>query len=150
MVRPPCAKNAPMTGSNITCPKCGAEIPLTEAISHRLRERFAADFEKQRAELNAALAEREQKYTTEKAALEERAQALNTEVARQLEAGRTKLLADATRQAGEKLGTEMKDLQAQVIDHHALWRRPRHRRPCIPAGDRESWTPLLDSSSPIR
>lgn len=27
-----------MTDTNITCPKCGAEIPLTEAVSHRVRE----------------------------------------------------------------------------------------------------------------
>jgi hypothetical protein len=47
--------------SNITCPKCGAEIPLTEAVSHRIREELAADFDKQRREQNAALAEREGK-----------------------------------------------------------------------------------------
>ncbi len=33
--------------TNITCPKCGAEIPLTEAVSHNVREELAAQFDKQ-------------------------------------------------------------------------------------------------------
>ena len=48
--------------ARITCPKCGAEIPLTEAVAHRVCEQLAADFEKQRQELTAALAAREQKH----------------------------------------------------------------------------------------
>lgn len=28
----------PMTDTNIQCPKCGADIPLSEAVSHRLLE----------------------------------------------------------------------------------------------------------------
>ncbi len=103
-----------MTDTNITCPKCGAEIPLGEAVSHRLRDQLAADFEKQRGALNAALAAREQKLATEKAALEQRAHAVQAEVTRQVETERKRLLADAARQAEDKLGTQLKDLQAQV------------------------------------
>ena len=47
--------------TQVTCPKCGAEIPLTEAVSHRIREELSANFEKQRQEQNAVLAEREGK-----------------------------------------------------------------------------------------
>lgn len=28
---------------NISCPKCGAEIPLPDAVSHRIREKLALD-----------------------------------------------------------------------------------------------------------
>src|SRR5690606_38505869 len=33
-----------MNDSTITCPKCGADLPLTEAVSHRVREQLEADF----------------------------------------------------------------------------------------------------------
>ena len=39
-----------MLETNITCPKCGAEIPLGEAVSHRLREQLEGEFEKESAE----------------------------------------------------------------------------------------------------
>lgn len=105
-----------MTDTNITCPKCGAEIPLTEAVSHRLREQLAAEFEHQRTELNAALKKREDRLVTEKAALEQSAKSIQDQVARQLEAERKRLVADAARQAEEKLGTDLKELRSQLDD----------------------------------
>jgi hypothetical protein len=100
--------------SNITCPKCGAEIPLTEAVSHRIREGLAAEFEKQRQEQNAALAEREGKLAKLQSELEQRAKSVNAAVAEQLAAERKKLAAAAQQQAEEKLGVQLKDLQDQV------------------------------------
>lgn len=102
------------TDITITCPKCGAGIPLTEAVSHRLREQMGAEFDKERQTLNAVLAERETKLAAERSALQRRQKALQEEVNRQVEAERLKLRADATRQAEEKLGMELRDLQAQV------------------------------------
>lgn len=103
-----------MTDSNITCPRCAAEIPLSEAVSHRLRDQLKADFEKQREQLNEALATREKKLNDEQSALSLRQKDLAAELARQLDAERRKLTADAARQAEEKLGTHLKDLQAQL------------------------------------
>jgi hypothetical protein len=108
-----------MNDATITCPNCGLGIPLSEAVSRPLREQLEADFVKRRAELNAALAEREKKLADEKAALEARAQSVQTEVAKQLEAERQKLLAAAARQAEARLGLELKDLQTQVADQRA-------------------------------
>ena len=48
-----------MNDTNITCPKCGAEFPLSEAVSHRLRDQLKADFEKERGQLNEALTARQ-------------------------------------------------------------------------------------------
>ena len=108
-----------MSESNITCPKCGAEIPLTEAVSHRLREQLEADFDRQRAELNLALKKREQQLETRRIALEERTKSLQAEVARQVEAEREKLRAESARQAEERLGTELKDLHNQLAERNA-------------------------------
>ncbi len=108
-----------MTDTNIACPKCGAEIPLTEAVSHRVREQLAADFEKQRGELNAALAAREQKLAAERAAIELRAHAVQSEVSKQLDTERKRLTTEATRQAEEKLGAQLKDTQALLESQQA-------------------------------
>jgi len=105
-----------MNDSNIACPKCGAEIPLTEAVSHRLREKLAADFEKQRADLNTALAARERKLAAERVALEQRVQSVQAEVGRQVEAERNRLLAEAAREAEAKLGAQLKDAQSQLAE----------------------------------
>ena len=103
-----------MNDTNITCPRCAAEIPLSEAVSHRLRDQLKADFEKQREQLNEALATREKKLNDEQSALSLRQKDLAAELARQLDTERRKLTADAARQAEEKLGTQLKDLQAQL------------------------------------
>lgn len=105
-----------MTETTILCPKCGAEIPLTEAVSHRVREQLEGKFEKQRQELNAALAEREQKLTAGLASLEQRAKSVQDEVARQVESERQRLLEAASRQAEDRVGTQLKDLQAQITE----------------------------------
>lgn len=102
--------------ANITCPKCGADIPLTEAVSHRLREQLTADFEKERKTMNAVLAEREEKLAAEQVKFEGRQLALQTEVARQVEAERKKLVAEAARLAEEKVGTQVKDLQNELAE----------------------------------
>ncbi|MCX8092229.1 MAG: DUF2130 domain-containing protein [Verrucomicrobiae bacterium] len=39
-----------MNDTTITCPKCGAEIPLTQAVAHRLREQLEADFQRRLAQ----------------------------------------------------------------------------------------------------
>ena len=103
-----------MNDTNITCPKCGAEIALSEAVSHRLRSELEADFEKQRNELNVAVTAREQKLRAEQEALEARAGQVSGEVTRLLEMERRKLTGEAVHQAEAKLGTQLKDLQAQV------------------------------------
>jgi len=103
-----------MSDTNITCPKCGAEIPLTEAVSHRVREQLEADFNRRLAESNAAMQKREQHLVTEQAALDQRAKSVQSEVTRQLEAERKQLTEVAAREAEAKLGAQLKDVQAQV------------------------------------
>ena len=108
-----------MPDTNITCPKCGAEIPLTEAVSHGVREQLESNYQKQRSELNSAITAREQKLTIEKAVLDHRAQSIDVEVAKRLEAERKKFVTEAARQAEKKLGTEINDLQSQLVDKNA-------------------------------
>jgi len=103
-----------MTDNTIICPKCGAEIPLTEAVSHRLRQQLEFEFNQKRDALNAALAQREKKLADEKAALDARARDIQAQVNQQLEAERRQLLAQAEQQAADKLALQLKDLQEQL------------------------------------
>jgi hypothetical protein len=109
-----------MTNStNITCPKCGAEFPLTDAISHRIREQLAADFEQQRKKHHAALADREASLDKIKSDLDKRAKTVNETVATQLEAERRKLLADAAAHARSSVAVELKDLQGRLQEQQS-------------------------------
>lgn len=108
-----------MTDNTISCPKCGAEIPLTEAVSHRLREELAADFEKKRTELNAAMTRREEQIAVEKEALAQREKSVQGEVSKRVDAEKARLLATATREAEEKLGIDLKDLRTQLTEQQA-------------------------------
>ena len=99
---------------NITCPKCGAEFPLTEAVGQRVREQLAAEFAQQRQQQNAALADRERKLEAQATQLTAREQTLAQTVTRHLEAERQKLTATAARQAQEAVSLELADLRSQV------------------------------------
>lgn len=103
-----------MTDTNITCPRCGAAIPLSEAVSHRLREEIGAEFQQERARLLAGIEDREVKLANERTALARQAAGVQEEVARQLEAERKRLLAEATRQVEDRLAGELKDARTQV------------------------------------
>ena len=105
-----------MNEGMITCPKCGAEIPLTEAVSHQVRDQLEAQFQKQRKEHNEAITAREKKLQAETDALLQRQKDLSAVVALQVDAGREKLLVEAARMAEEKLNTQLKDLQSQLLE----------------------------------
>ncbi len=100
--------------ATITCPKCGAEVPLSEGVSHRIREQLAGELEARRKELDEALSAREKKLRKCEEALEKQRTSLDNEIEARLAARRKELLADAARQAEEKLGAEMKDLEERL------------------------------------
>jgi hypothetical protein len=105
-----------MTEPNITCPKCGADIALTDAVCHSLREDMEADFEQRRAELNQGLQKREEQLAAEAAALKQRAESVQAQVDTALAAERQKLKQQAVQEAESRLGLRMTELQAQVAD----------------------------------
>lgn len=103
-----------MADSTITCPNCKSDIPLGEAVAHRLREELAADFEKERQRLTQAISEREAKMASERKAIEERSRAVADEISRGLDVERAKLRDAALREAAAQSAVAMKDLQAQL------------------------------------
>ena len=103
-----------MTTDSITCPKCNAEFPLGEAVSVRLKEQLAAEFDKKAKELNEALAERETKLKSAEESLELREKSVQEKVASALESEREKLKAAAVREAADRSAVQLKDLNEQL------------------------------------
>lgn len=104
----------PDANALVTCPACGHEFPLTDAVSQRIRGELAREFEERRKAQETAFAGRERALETRLAALAQQQQSLDTEIARRLEAERQKLLAEAARTEREKVGVQLSDLENQL------------------------------------
>ena len=89
-----------MTEQSISCPNCGATIPLTEALTSPIEEKLRKEFE---ATVKRKDREREN-------ALD----ALKMELAEKLASERVNLEKMAKEQAEESLSVQMKDLRAQL------------------------------------
>jgi hypothetical protein len=100
----------------ISCPKCNAEIPLSDAVTHSLREQFTRDFDEKQRALEQAVAAKQQQLDSQRKALEQAQQELDAQVAQKLSVERKKLTDQAQQQAREALAMQMQDLQAQLSD----------------------------------
>src|SRR2546427_51155 len=89
----------PRNDLTITCPKCAAEVPLSQAVSHRIREELAGEFQQKLKERESGLSERENKLREAQQTLEQRQKSVQDEVGRQLSAQKQQLLAQAAREA---------------------------------------------------
>lgn len=98
-----------MEGQVIICPYCNKEIPLTEAISHQIREKLHKEFDAEFKKKEQELVQKEQALSKKEKALEENfAQRLKIEAAR--------LEEEAKKKAEASIDTKLKDLQAQVAE----------------------------------
>ena len=82
--------------SNIICPKCGAEVALTEAVSHQVREELQSEFQ-------ARLAHSEREFAAKNQAL----------------------LQQAALKAREESATQLRDLRATVAEKEECLARAR-------------------------
>ena len=87
---------------SISCPECGAEIPLTEAISHQVEERLRSEFE---ATSRAKEAEHAHALAEMEAVVEAR-----------IASARAEIETAAAATADERVGVRLADLSAQVAE----------------------------------
>jgi hypothetical protein len=106
--------NKPMNESKIICPNCHTEMPLSEAVSHQIRQDFEVRFEKERQKLNATIAEREAKLTREKEEIEKGKFENEKRLEEKLEQERKKIEEAAARRASENVSKEIAEIQAQL------------------------------------
>ena len=120
----------------ITCPSCHAEIPLSDAVTHSLREEFNKDFaERQRKmELEAAARQKqfdaqrqqwEQEAVTRQKNLETQLRQLDQakldlegQVAQRLVVERKKLAEQALKEAREGVALELQDAKSQLAERN--------------------------------
>lgn len=98
----------------ITCPNCKAEIPLTEAMAHQVREQMESEFAARQRQLLEGIVAREETVAQQTRALEAAKTQVDQRVAEKLAAERKKLQTEAQQQAKQGLEVEMQDLRTQL------------------------------------
>ena len=93
-----------MSDQTITCPQCGTQIPLTDALTGKIREQLTLEIEK-------AVTEKEKQIALREKAVSESLKNIDEQVGKKLDAEKVKIWAIAKEEAGKKLDLEMKDLQ---------------------------------------
>ena len=98
----------------IICPHCSKEIPLTETLSHQIRERVRKEFEADAREREDALREREKQIAGQLKEIESSKSTIAQQVAEQLNSEKIKLKEQAKAEAQTVLQVEMRDLKEQI------------------------------------
>ena len=98
-----------MADQVIICPHCHREIPLSEAISHQIREQLRKEFNSEVKKKEEELAEKEQ-------ALSQKVEALEEDYAKKLKSEKARLEQEAKKKAEQSVAIELEDLKAQVTE----------------------------------
>lgn len=105
-----------MIDQNITCPKCGTEIPLTETLSQQIRESLRKEFETESKERETAINIREKQIREQHEEIKNARNAIDQQVEEKLNAEKLKIKQAAKVEAEAVLQVELKDLQQQIYD----------------------------------
>jgi hypothetical protein len=96
-----------MTDANlITCPKCGEEILLTDALTGKIKQKMRNEMEKEIRTKEKKIIEREKQ-------LEESQKNFDIEIKKKVESEKSKMWEKAQEAAKEKIGKEVLDLKFQ-------------------------------------
>ncbi len=93
-------------GTQIKCPKCGAQIPLSEALTGDIRAHLETEMQKEFSQKEAAFREKEK-------ALEEKEKQTREQYEKKLQSEKLQMWEKAQKAAGEKLQTEIEDLRKE-------------------------------------
>lgn len=93
-----------MSDQTIPCPNCGEQIPLTDALTGKIRDQLKGEIEK-------GVIEKEKLLVLKEKALAESQKNIDEQVSKKLEAEKIKMWKIAQEEAGKKLDMEMKDLK---------------------------------------
>jgi hypothetical protein len=105
-----------MNTNTITCPKCKAEIPLTDAVTHGIREQLETEFQTRQRELQQALENREETLQAQLKQVEQDRKSIADEVGKRLETERKKLLATAREEAARETSMDMQGLKERLAE----------------------------------
>ncbi len=92
-----------MSDQTISCPKCGTQIPLTDALTEEIRHQL-------QGEMGKELKEKEQALEEKAKVLEESQKNIDEQVGKKLEVEKQKMWEIAQKKAGEKFDVTIQDL----------------------------------------
>jgi hypothetical protein len=96
-----------MVSPKIICPYCHKEIPLSEAITHSIREEIQKEFEKDIKKKEEELVQKENLLSTKEKAIQE-------EIAKKLALERVKIEEETKKRLEESMYLRIKDLQEEL------------------------------------
>lgn len=99
---------------SITCPSCGASIPITETLHHQLSEHAREELRTELAEEHQALAKRAEQLDVKELELKDREREVEAQVERRLAAEREQVTKEALAKARDDVSVELRDLQESV------------------------------------
>jgi len=105
-----------LSANTITCPKCKAEIPLTDAVTHGIRAQLEQEFAARQRKLQEAVEAREAALAERQKQIARAEKAIEQQVADKLTLERKALQAEAREQAKRDLTVELQDLRSQLTD----------------------------------
>jgi hypothetical protein len=97
----------------IVCPNCKAEIPLTEAISHQIREQLKSEYEAVARKKDKEIKEREMTLSSKEREIEEAQNNFAEQVKLAVNAEMTKIKEDAKKKAEEEFNVRLKDAESK-------------------------------------
>lgn len=105
----------------IICPNCKKPIPLTQALSHQLQEKYTKQFSEERSRLIVLYQKRinEEKQKIEKESIEKAREKIQQEM---------ELKFTDTKNENEEMKKQLKDLQKQFLETNKLTRQLRNEK----------------------
>src|SRR5512142_1486294 len=98
----------------ISCPKCKAEIKLTESLAAPLIESTRREFERRLAQKDAEIAGRESSLKEKEAALSKAKESIDLEIAEGLKRERAAIAAEEARKARLAFGTDLDQKSREI------------------------------------
>lgn len=98
----------------ITCPECGTEIEITEALSSQLGEKLRKEYEAKAREREKQFADREAKLKESEESIGKQREGLEEELAARLKTEREKLREEEAKRAKEQLAVELRDKDSEL------------------------------------
>ena len=93
-----------MSDQTITCPECGTEIPLSDALTEKMRHQLEGEIGKE-------FEEKEKELEEKAKLLEESQKNVDEQVKKKLEYEKMKMWEEAQKKAKEKLDFKFRDLE---------------------------------------
>ena len=106
-----------MISQNIICPRCGMEIPLTETLSHQIRESLQEELNVEIKEREAAIAVREKQIRDQQEELKNAKAAIAQQVEEKLKVEKLNIKQVAKVEAEAAIQIEINDLMLQISEN---------------------------------